>query len=284
MILIADSGASKSDWILIDDKGEQLSFQLVGLNPYYLSTAETITILSKELTPFIETRKIEKLFFYGAGCSSVYKCMMLEEAFVKLFKNAHITIESDLLGSARALFGSEEGLACILGTGSNSCHYNGQKIIENVVSLGYFFGDEGSGAHMGKQFIRDFLLGNLTDELSGAFRKNYNYTRDNILDAVYNLPFPNRFLASFCEFYADHLSDKYIFELITNSFREFFINQVEKYSKYKELPIGFTGSVAYYFEPLLRKVATEFGVKVDKIMRTPIRSLAEYHQSDNVKA
>jgi len=279
MILIADSGASKSDWVLIDNNGEQLSFQLVGLNPYYLSTKETIDILSKELTPFIDAKKIDKLYFYGAGCSSVYKCMMMEEALQQLFKNASITIESDLLGAARALFGEKEGIACILGTGSNACYYNGEKIEENIVSLGYFFGDEGSGAHMGKIFVRDYLLGNLPKDLDTKFRKEYNYTRDNILDAVYNLPFPNRFLASFCEFYADNLSNKYIFELITNSFREYFTNQVERFKKYGQVPVSFTGSVAYYFEPVLRQVSNEYNTKISKIVRSPINALAEYHKN-----
>ncbi len=278
MILVADSGASKSDWVLIDKNGEQIGFQLAGLNPYYLSTAETVNILSKELTPFIESKKISELYFYGAGCSSIYKCMMMEEAFQKLFPNSEIQIESDLLGTARALFGDKEGIACILGTGSNSCFYNGEKIAENVISLGYFFGDEGSGAHMGKTFIKDYLLGNLPEAIDTAFRKEFNYTRDNILDAVYNLPFPNRFLASFCEFYSDHVSKPYIFDLISNSFREFIINQVEKYKDHKKLPVSFTGSVAYFFEPVLRQVVNEFDLKIDNIVRSPIQELAEYHR------
>lgn len=277
MILIADSGASKSDWVLIDKSGEHVGFQLAGLNPYYLSTAETINIISKELIPFIDTKKVDALFFYGAGCSSLYKCMMLEEAFQKLFKNAQIQIESDLLGTARALFGKGEGIACILGTGSNSCYYNGEKIVKNVVSLGYFFGDEGSGAHMGKNFIKDYLLGNLPKNIETAFKKEYNYTRDNILDAVYNLPFPNRFLASFCEFYADHVSKKYIFDLITNSFREFVLNQLDQYDNLRELPLSFTGSVAYFFEPLLRQIIHESGLKIDQVKRSPIHALADYH-------
>ena len=280
MILIADSGASKSDWMLIDNNGEQMSFQLVGLNPYYLSTNETINILSKELTPFIDTKKIDEIYFYGAGCSSLYKCMMMEEAFQNIFKNASIHIESDLLGAARALFGDNEGITCILGTGSNSCYYDGNKIVNNVVSLGYFFGDEGSGAHMGKNFIKDYLLGNLPEKLQEKFKKDYHYTCDNILDAVYNLPYSNRFLASFCEFYADNLSDKYIFELITNSFREFFINQVEKYKKIREVPLRFTGSVAFYFEPLLHQVSNEFNLKISRIIRSPINALAEYHKNN----
>ncbi len=279
MILIADSGATKSDWILMNDNEEQMRFQLVGLNPFYVDTIEIVTILSKELTPYIENKKIQQIFFYGAGCSSVFKCMTVEEALIKLFTNAEIVVESDLLGAGRALFKDQEGIACILGTGSNSCLFDGSKIVENVTSLGYFFGDEGSGAHMGKIFLKDYMLGNLSKEIDTAFRKDFNYSRDNILDAIYNMPFPNRFLASFCEFYADNLSDKYVFELVTNSFREFFINQIEHYSKHKKVPISFVGSVAFFFESLLRQIATEFDVKVDKIRRSPINALAEYHKS-----
>jgi N-acetylglucosamine kinase-like BadF-type ATPase len=279
MKLIADSGATKSDWMIIDDAGEQMSFQLVGMNPFYVDTNEIVNIISKELIPFINAKAIKQVFFYGAGCSSVFKGMVIEEALSKLFRNAEINIDSDLMGSARALFGDREGIACILGTGSNSCYFNGEKIVENVMSLGYFFGDEGSGAHMGKLFLKDYLLGNLPKELEAKFKKDYNYTRDNILDAIYNLPFPNRFLASFSEFYADNLSNKYIFDLVTNSFREFFINQIEKYQKHKLLPLSFTGSVAFYFEALLRKIASEFGVKIEKILRSPINALSEYHKN-----
>lgn len=279
MILVADSGASKSDWVLIDQGGEQASFQLVGLNPFYVDTEEIVDILSKELTPFIENKKVEKVFFYGAGCSSVYKSMTVEDALVKIFRNAELVIESDLTGAARALFGEKEGIACILGTGSNSCYYDGKKVVENITSLGYFFGDEGSGAHMGKSFLKDYMLGNLPKEVDKAFKKEFNYTRDNILDAIYNMPFPNRFLASFSEFYADQLSNKYVFELVTNSFREFFINQIEQYKKHKSLPISFVGSVAYYFEPMLRQIGTEFEVKIDKILRSPINALAEFHKN-----
>jgi len=280
MILVADSGASKSDWVLIDNAGEHISFQLVGLNPFYVDTNKIVDILSKELTPFIENKKVEKVYFYGAGCSSVFKSMTVEEALNKIFRNAELVIESDLTGAARALFGDKEGIACILGTGSNSCYYDGNKVVENVMSLGYFFGDEGSGAHMGKKFLKDYMLGNLPKEVDTAFKKEFNYTRDNILDAIYNLPFPNRYLASFCKFYADHLSDKYVFELVTNSFREFFINQIEHYQKHKTLPISFVGSVAYYFEPLLRQIGTEFEVKIDKILRSPINALAELHKEE----
>lgn len=281
MILIADSGATKSDWILMNDDGEQMRFQLVGLNPFYVDTIEIENILSKELTPYIENKKIHQIFFYGAGCSSVYKCMTVEEALNKLFTNAEIVVESDLLGAGRALFNDREGIACILGTGSNSCLFDGNKIVENITSLGYFFGDEGSGAHIGKIFLKDYLLGNLPPEIETAFKKNYNYSRDNILDAIYNLPFPNRYLASFSEFYADNLSNKYIFDLVSNSFREFFTNQIEHYSKYKKVPISFVGSVAFFFEALLRQIAAEFEVKIDQILRSPINALAEYHKQES---
>ena len=279
MILIADSGATKSDWVLVDNSGEKRHFVTTGLNPFYVSTKEIETIIRKDLIPFFDAKKIDQLFFYAAGCSTVYKSMTVEDALVNLFRRAEITINSDMFGAARALLGNEEGIACILGTGSNSCFFNGTEIVKNVTSLGYFFGDEGSGAHMGKIFMKDYLMGNIPDEIDKSFREEYNYTRDNVLDAVYNLPFPNRFLASFNAFYSDHLANKYIFDLVTNSFREFFINQLEKYDNYQEYPVSFVGSVAYYFEPLLRQIASEFDVNVKKVLRTPIDALAVYHSS-----
>jgi N-acetylglucosamine kinase-like BadF-type ATPase len=278
MKLIADSGATKSDWALMDQTGEKMSFQLPGMNPFYISANKIMEILDHDILPFIDPKKIGEIHFYGAGCSSMNKKMILEEAIQKVFQKSLITVESDLLGAARALFGSKDGLACILGTGSNSCYYDGHALIKTLPSLGYFFADEGSGAHMGKIFIKDFLLGNLPANIDKAFKKEFNYTRDNILDAIYNLPFPNRFLASFCDFYADHLSDRYIFELVTNSFREFFINHVEKYANYQEVPISFVGSVAFYFEALLRQIGAEFEVKIDRVIQSPINGLVQFHK------
>ncbi len=225
----------------------------------------------------IPKRSLE-VHFYGSGCSSVNKKIIIEESVQKVFPKAKILVESDLLGAARALFSDKEGLACILGTGSNSCHYNGKEIIKSLPSLGYFFADEGSGAHIGKIFIKDYLTGNLPKKIEESFKKEYNYTRDNILDAIYNLPFPNRFLASFCDYFADHLSDKYIYELITDSFREFFIQSIEKYQNYTTIPVSFVGSVAYFFEPLLRQVSAEFEVEIARIIQTPISGLIDYHK------
>ncbi len=277
MILIADSGATKCDWVLIDQHGKKKYFQTVGLNPYYVGPRDMESILSKELVPFIENKKVKEVFYYSAGCSSVYKCMTVEDTLERIFKNARLNIYSDMLGASRALLGDSKGIACILGTGSNSCLYDGNEIVENQPSLGYFFGDEGSGAHMGKLFIKDYLLGKLPKAIDGAFRKEHNYTRDNILDAIYNMPFPNRFLASFSSFYSSHLSNQYIFDLVGNSFREFFINQVEHYTDYKKLPLSFTGSVAFYFKDILMEVALEFDLNIGKVLRTPIDALAEYH-------
>jgi hypothetical protein len=281
MKLIADSGATKSDWILADNTGEKMSYQLPGLSPYYVNAKQIADLIKQDLLPFIEYRKIRKVFFYGTGCSAREKSLVVEEGLSKVFRRSDIKVNSDMLGAARALFGEQKGIACILGTGSSSCYYDGEKIEESAPSLGYFFGDEGSGATMGKKFLRDYMLGNLPTEVNIAFRKEYNYTRENILDEVYNMPFPNRFLASFCEFYADNLSNGYIFDLVSNSFREFFISSVEffrKYDNYSQLPVGFVGSVAFFFKPVLRQVANEFNIKIEKVMRSPINGLTQYHK------
>lgn len=279
MILIADSGATKSDWVLVDQTHEKMSFQLVGMNPFYITSDQITENLKRHIIPFVDYRKITNIYFYGAGCSSQNKKIVVEEAIQKVFNRSQVTVESDLLGTARSLFRDKQGLACILGTGSNSCYYDGEAIVKTLPSLGYFFADEGSGAHMGKLFIRDYLHGNLPPALEESFKKEYNYTRDNILDAIYNLPFPNRFLASFCDFYADHLSDKYIFSLVTDSFREFFIHSIEKYPNCREVAVSFSGSVAFFFESLLRQIGAEFEVKIGRVIQSPINGLVDYHKN-----
>ena len=279
MILIADSGATKSDWVLVDQTHEKMSFQLVGMNPFYIGSDKITENLKRHILPFVDIKKVTGVFFYGAGCSSQNKKIVIEEAIQKVFSRSQVTVESDLLGAARSLFRNRPGLTCILGTGSNSCFYDGNSIAKTLPSLGYFFADEGSGAHMGKIFIKDYLQGNLPPALEEAFKKEYNYTRDNILDAIYNLPFPNRFLASFCDFYADHLSDKYIFNMVTDSFREFFIHSIEKYPNYREVPISFSGSVAYFFESLLRQIGAEYEVKIERVIQSPIKGLVDYHKN-----
>ncbi|MCD4746156.1 MAG: ATPase [Bacteroidales bacterium] len=277
MILIADSGSTNTDWLLIDKLKKTKKYQTSGLNPYFIDTNGIEKIISKELIPIVEQNSISAVYFYGAGCSTLYKCFIVEEALQNLFKNATIEINSDLLGAAISLFGNNNGIACILGTGSNSCYFDGKKIAENVPSLGYFFGDEGSGAHLGKTLIKAYLLNKVPVEIKNAFNKKYSYTRENILDAIYNLPKPNIFLASFSEFFLENISNNYIREIILNCFREFFSNQIKKYKNYKKIPIGFVGSIAYHFKDILKEVAEENNVSIQKVLKTPIEDLQGFH-------
>jgi N-acetylglucosamine kinase-like BadF-type ATPase len=199
-------------------------------------------------------------------------------ALEDFFFNAEINVEHDLLGAARALLGKNRGIACILGTGSNSCYYDGNIIRENVNSLGYVLADEGSGAYLGRQLIRDYFLNELPADLKEAFDKKYNYSLENVLNAVYNKPYPNRFLASFSLFLAAHLDHEHIRDLIRNAFRAYFRHQITKYSKYREVPVSAIGSVAMAYKDLFAEVAAEFGAKVMKIIPNPIEGLIEYHR------
>lgn len=278
MKLIADSGASSTEWIVIDANGEEQHFQTQGLNPYYLDTQGIENILAKELIPFIDNEKIESICFYGAGCSTVFNNMLMEDAFTGLFPNSTILINSDLLGAARALLGSGDGIACILGTGSNSCRFNGREIVENVPSLGYFFGDEGSGAHMGKLLCTDFMLGKVPEDIAKAFTDKYNQSRESILHAVYRLPFPNRFLATFSHFMHENVKHPYVAAKVSGSFRDFIENNVKKYAGYEAFPVYFTGSVAWYFRDILSNVAKENGIEIAGIERSPMKGLIGFHK------
>jgi N-acetylglucosamine kinase-like BadF-type ATPase len=201
----------------------------------------------------------------------------VEEALEKVFPSSRMEVDHDLLGAARGLFGNNKGIACILGTGSNSCLYDGKQITENVPSLGYLFGDEGSGAHIGKVFISDYLRGKLPKAISNALDKKFNLSLENILDSVYNQPYPNRFLASFMEFIAGYKDNRYIQSLVHSSFRKFFGEQVTKYADYDKLPVACVGSVAYHFKEIIKEVANHYHIRLAAVKKDPIRGLIQYH-------
>ncbi len=277
-MLIADSGSTQTDWVIINKEGQIKRYDTIGFNPYYVPAKEMSKILDKALVPFINTKGIEEIYYYGAGCSTSNKCFIVEEALENVFPNASIEVYHDLLGAARGLFNNKKGIACILGTGSNSCLYNGDKIIENVPSLGYLFGDEGSGAYIGKIFLTSYLRGNLPNTLKNSFENTFNYTLENILDSVYNQPLPNRYLGSFMGFIAENKKNKFIRTLVTSSFKKFFGEHVTKYTDYTKTDIGCVGSIAYYFRDILKNVASLYNVRLKKILPSPISGLIEFHK------
>ncbi|MCX6230789.1 MAG: hypothetical protein NTZ33_04525 [Bacteroidetes bacterium] len=279
MILIADSGSTKTDWTLIIPEHENRSFQTIGMNPYFIDKEGIEKELEKNLLPFVNQQLITKVFFYGSGCSSIQKKDVIREPLEGFFRMAEVEVEHDLLAAARALCGKEAGIACILGTGSNSCLYDGNDILENVPSVGYLIGDEGAGVYIGKMFISAYLRDELPPDLKQAFESASPMRFENILDAIYKQAFPNRFLASFSTFIATQITHPYIYQLIFDSFNKFFLYQVSHYTGYKTQPLSCTGSVAYIYKDIFIKVAENWGVKVDKILKTPMEGLISYHKN-----
>ena len=200
MILVADSGSTKTNWGLVDNENNVVSFQTIGLNPFYVTKGIVKNELLLHFPSDINTNYIKNIYFYGAGCSSTERCNIIKSGIEYLFKKAKVYVAHDLIGAARALFGNEKGIVAILGTGSNAACFDGKKITKNISSLGYILGDEGSGAYLGKMFITDFLNNELPNNLYNKFINEYEITKENILDAIYSKPFPNRFLASFTRF------------------------------------------------------------------------------------
>ncbi|MBK6964185.1 MAG: hypothetical protein IPH20_09605 [Bacteroidales bacterium] len=277
MILIADSGSTKTDWCLIDTNGDRKTIQTIGINPYHMNSIAIREVLDKELYPFIYPDKVKEIFYYGAGCSTERKCQTIDNVLHDFFNLASIEVHHDLLGAARALCGHEAGIACILGTGSNSCYFDGYEITDNVVSLGYLLGDEGSGAYMGKQLLIDYFQGKIPGDIIEKFNHQFKPTVETILDALYNQPRPNRFLASFSPFILENIHHSYMKELVTNCFDDFFRINVSKYNNYKSVNVNFLGSVAYYFRDILQVSAEKAGIKTNKIYRSAIDGLIGFH-------
>ena len=278
MMIIVDSGSTKTNWCLIDKNGEKL-IQTLGINPYQMNNEAIKNILKEELHPFLNGEAISRVHYYGAGCSTDQKCGLLDTVLQEFFTAANIEVHHDLLGAARALCGHEQGIACILGTGCNSCYYDGEKIKDQIHSLGYVLGDEGSGAYMGKLLIRDYYQGTMPLDVQQLFQEEYKPVLENILDKVYNHPQPNRYLASFCPFISKNISHPYLYNLVSGSFDEFFQKHVFKFEEAKTTKIHFLGSIAFHFSDILKESAAKAGLKIGKIIESPIQGLVNYHNN-----
>lgn len=280
MILIADSGSTKTDWRLIDAEKKIHQFGTQGINPYFQTREEVISVFEKEIPEnirlLIRDQKVQ-IHFYGAGCSAEDKKQLVKDALAATFPIAEIFIESDMLAAARSVCGHTPGIAAILGTGMNSCYYDGKKIAENRTSLGFILGDEGSGAHLGKTLIQYYLNDELPSSLTERFNERFKLSKNEIIDAVYKKPMPNRYLASYSKFIYQNLKEQFIIDMVSKCFNEFFDKHICKYSQHKELKLSLVGSVAFYYSNILRSVAEDKGVNIDVVVETPIAGLTLYH-------
>jgi N-acetylglucosamine kinase-like BadF-type ATPase len=280
MILIAESGSTKTHWLLVNGGKKNTEFTSRGLNPYVQKRELICEIIKEEVAPHLQELDIADIHFYGAGCSTDENKKIIYSCLKSFFHKSNIHVEHDLLAAARAGFTGETAIVAILGTGSNACIYDGKDTISVLPNLGYILGDEGSGAHMGKILIKDFLYRKMPFELSEKLRVEYNFDRDIILDHIYKLPSPNRWLASFSFFIREHIKEEYFVNLIRNYFREFFdIHISSLQSGSKKYPIHAIGSIAFHYQDYLKETAAEFGFEIGKIVKSPMDELAKYHKT-----
>jgi N-acetylglucosamine kinase-like BadF-type ATPase len=277
MIIVADSGSSKCDWIVYNNKDEQQTIQTIGFNPWHHSEAFIEEHVSVAFGNF-SINEIEAVYFYGSGSSTDERKLMVKNALQNVFTSATISVSHDLEASAIATCGNKEGLACILGTGSNICHWSGISIVQHdaFFGLGYILGDEGSGCAMGKQLIRDFLYCKMPEEISLQLIK-LGLNKDEIINKVYTQKGANVYLASFTRFIYENKNHPYLQNLIHQTFDEFIKSHVLTFSNYTEIPCNFVGSVAYIFQEELKQVADKYKVRIDTIIKQPIENLLNYH-------
>ena len=274
--LIADSGSTKAEWCLLDGKKKR-TFFTEGLSPYFLSAEEIQKILEQKLKVKMKNIEPDEIFFYGTGCSNPDNVRLVKKAIGKVFAKAKVFVDHDLMGAAKALCGNEKGIACILGTGSNSCYYNGKKIIKNSPGLGYVLGDEGSGAYLGKKVIQYFLYNTFDADLMDRFVAKFPVSSYDILDAVYKKPLPNRYLASYAIFLAENRGHYMVENIIEDGFNDFFFNHVYKYRESWTLPINFIGSVAYGFKDVLKDMCNSYELQLGKVLQKPMDGLVKFH-------
>ena len=274
--LICDSGSTKAEWCLLNGKSKKI-VTTQGLSPYFLTTQQIQQIIAKELMPKIKNIRIDEVFFYGTGCNNPENIKSVKKAISLVFTKAKVAVDHDLMGAAKALCGSNKGIACILGTGSNSCFYNGKKIVKNSPGLGYVLGDEGSGAYLGKKVIQYFLYKTFDEDLMDRFNGKYAINSVDILNHVYKQPLPNRYLASFVPFLIENRGHYMIENIIEDAFNDFFFNHIYKYRESWQMPINFVGSVAFGFKDVLKEMCNAYELQLGIVIKKPMDGLIKYH-------
>lgn len=278
MILIADSGSTKTAWCLISGNQRVKDITTKGINPFYQTEEEIEAELKNTLCQEIGgENKINSVYFYGAGCADSQTNNKLAKTLQQVLKSDKAEVSSDMLGAARGIFKHQKGIACIMGTGSNSAYYDGNEIVKSIPAGGFIIGDEGSGAVLGKTLIADYIKNQMPENILAEFKKFYNGTYLDVVNHVYKQPFPNRWLANFTKFMYEKREDDYIHNMIVNSFTLFFNRNIKQFDSWKDMEVGFVGSIAYYFEKELKEAAQKCEITISDIYQNPIEGLIEYH-------
>lgn len=284
MLLVADSGSTKADWILTRSDNQTVHFRTKGINPFFLSESDITQIFqhTSEIQEYVD--QVKEIYFFGAGCSSPDRREIISNALSKVFKNAFISVDIDIIASIYATCGSSEGICCILGTGSNISYFDGKKIHESKHGLGYILGDEGSGTFFGRRLLTAYLYDTMPKELAFSFNEKFSVDKELVIKRVYQQPSPNSFLASFAPFMSDHIAHPFIIELLRSGFDEFVETNIKSYPDYKKQVCHFVGSIAFHFKEILTEVCELEGVRVGKILKHPIDELSTFILNNGVKS
>ena len=277
-ILIADSGATKCEWCLLQGRKKKTWIDTQGISPYFLDVAGIGEVLRKELLPGLKKVAVDQVFYYGTGCINPENRKLVQKALKGVFPGAGLHVTHDLMGAALALCGPTKGVACILGTGSNSCYFDGRKIVKNSPGLGFVLGDEGSGAYLGKKVLQYYLYNTFDEELRYKFDAKYTTNSTEILENVYKKPLPNRYLASFALFLVENRGHYMIENIVEDGLNDFFFNHLCKYRESWKLPIHFVGGVAFGFRDVIKELCGIYEFELGFILQKPMDGLIKYHQ------
>ncbi|MGN6164797.1 MAG: N-acetylglucosamine kinase [Flavisolibacter sp.] len=275
--LIADSGATKAEWILINN-GKKKTIFTQGISPYFLDTEQIAALVQTELCSKLKNITVEEIYYYGTGCANPENVKSIKKALRKVFPQANSDVNTDLMAAARAVCRHEKGIACILGTGSNSCYYDGRVIKKNSPGIGYVLGDEGSGAYLGKKVVQYYLYNTFDEDLRARFDAKFVTNKVEILDNVYKKPLPNRYLAGFTMFLAENRGHYMIENIIEDGLNDFFFQHLCKYNEVWKYPVSFVGSVADGFKDVVQQLCNSYEFELGTILKNPMQGLVKYHE------